>query len=127
MKGEINPQGSKETKMALTSQRIRVCIFLLDKLTRLVHLSFVVLQYDGIQNTMLDVVEGKTINIARKSHKVPHAQTKYPHKYIPLLHRPQYQQQQQGATNGIGLPLICDSLILCLGKLFFEAKKMCQS
>jgi hypothetical protein len=92
MKGEITPQGSKEAKMALTGERIRLHIFLQDKLTCLVHLSFVVLEYDGIQNTMIDVVEGKPINIAQTSHEVPHAQTKYQHKYIPLLHHPQYQQ-----------------------------------
>ncbi len=57
VKGEINPQGSKETKMALTGQRISVHNLFLNELTRLVHLCFVILEYNGVGNTMLDVVE----------------------------------------------------------------------
>ena len=87
MKGEINPQCCTETKMAL--KWIRVYIFFLNILTSLVHLCFIILEYNGIRNMTLDVVEGKTINIAQPSHKVPHAQTQHPHKYIPLLQCPQ--------------------------------------
>ena len=72
-------------------------------------------------------VERETINTARSQHKVSHAQTKHLHKNILILHHLQCKQQEESATEGIGLPLIHVALLHCLGKLNFEAKQKCAT